>query len=415
MQPEVYSMKQPLLYLILIVLCAVIVQGCGEGGEEQTAEGEDYLAARVGEWTLTKEFLYDVISRLPDHQREKYDTPGGRANFTDDFINEQLYYLEAERLNMEQKSEIQEQLEEAKRAILIQAYYKEYVDGPARPSKEEMHEYYEMHMDMYTSLPVVRAQHIFSRSKEKLEGLKKRIIEGGEKMTTLAHQYSEDALTMKDGGDLGFFNEGGFIRGVGFSEAFSDTVFKMDVGEVYGPILWDKGYSLVRVNEKRAAEPKPFEDVESDISTRLTKQKIDTIKREVTTKLRGDFEWHNYMDQYYRSVQRSPEELFEYAQNTNDPYDRIAAFEEIVEKFPEDKHAPQALFMIGFVHVEELGDKTIGRRYFSKLIAQYPDSDVAESARWMTRNLDKPLPDFEDIDELNKKLSDESDESDESE
>lgn len=409
-------MKQLLLYFLLVVLGAVMVQGCGGGeSEEQTAESEDLLAARVGEWTLSKEFLYDVISRLPDHQREKYDTPGGRAEFTDDFINEELYHLEAQRLNMEQNSAVKKQLEEAKRAILIQAFYKEYIDGPSRPSEEEMREYYESHLDMYTSLPVVRAQHIFSRSKEKLEGLKKRIIEGGEKMTTLAHNYSEDELTMKDGGDLGYFNEGGYIRGIGFSESFSDTVFKMEVGEVYGPIQWEKGYSLVRVNEKRPPEPNPFEEIKKDISTRLTKQKIDGVTKEVTNRLRGEYEFHNYMDEYYRSVQRSPEELFEYAQNTSDPFARISAFEEIVEKFPDDEHAPQALFMIGFVYVEEMGDKASGSRYFNRLIARYPDSDVAESARWMKDNLDKPLPEFEDIDELNEKISDESSESEESE
>jgi hypothetical protein len=34
---------------------------------------------------------------------------------------------------------------------------------------------------------------------------------------------------------------------------------------------------------------------------------------------------------------------------------------------------------------------------------------VAESAKWMMENLDKPLPEFEDIEELQNKISDESD------
>jgi outer membrane protein assembly factor BamD (BamD/ComL family) len=59
--------------------------------------------------------------------------------------------------------------------------------------------------------------------------------------------------------------------------------------------------------------------------------------------------------------------------------------------------------------MEELTDKVSAQRAFNKLIDSYPDSDVADSARWMLENIDQPLPDFENIDDLNEKLSDDSD------
>jgi hypothetical protein len=65
--------------------------------------------------------------------------------------------------------------------------------------------------------------------------------------------------------------------------------------------------------------------------------------------------------------------------------------------------------MIGFVYIEELLDKVSGGRSLETLIRAYPDSDVADSARWMLDNMNKPLPEFEDIEDLNKKLSGESD------
>ena len=63
---------------------------------------------------------------------------------------------------------------------------------------------------------------------------------------------------------------------------------------------------------------------------------------------------------------------------------------------------------MGFVYLEELKDTVTGGRMLGRLVNDYPDSDVADSARWMLDNLDKPLPDFEDIDDLNNKLSNES-------
>jgi peptidyl-prolyl cis-trans isomerase C len=394
------------IFVLLLSLAAVI--GCG-GEKQEIVENEEFLAARVEDWTLTKEFLYEFVSNLPERQKAEFDTPGGRAKLAYEFVDEELYYREAERLKLSEKPWVNEQIENALRGILVQAYYKEYVDSKARPSAEEMREYYDSHKDVYSTLPVVRAQHIFSKSKETLEDLKIRIEEGGEKMTTLAHQYSEDKITQGDGGDIGYFNPGGYMRGIGYSESLNDTIFKMESKKLYGPIQWEKGYSLVRVSDKRPAELRPFEDVRQEISEILTKDKIKRVKKEVSESIRENYDWRNYMDEYYQTIQRSPKELFEYAQTTSDPYARIEAFEEIIEKFPDDPHAPQALFMVGFVYIEELKDKVSGGRSLSRLINDYPDADVADSARWMLDNLNKPLPEFEDLEDLKKKLSDESD------
>ena len=33
------------------------------------------------------------------------------------------------------------------------------------------------------------------------------------------------------------------------------------------------------------------------------------------------------------------------------------------------------------------------------LVVTYPDSDMADQAKWMMDNMDKPLPDFDEIEE----------------
>ena len=55
-------------------------------------------------------------------------------------------------------------------------------------------------------------------------------------------------------------------------------------------------------------------------------------------------------------TERTPEELWNLAQNSTDSYQRIRYYEQIVEKFPDNKYAPEALFMIGFA--EELKSRT---------------------------------------------------------
>ena len=413
---KTWQLKKQTALLFLAVLAALaalaVFAGCGDGGgDADSGEGalpDDQLAARVGDWEMSKEELMVYVEQMTESQRRKYDTPGGHAELTDRVIDDELFYREALKTELSEVNWVKRQLDDAAKRVLVSAYYREYIDKAARPSEEEIHDYYETHSGAYTSLEIMRAQHIFSKSKEKLDDLKVRIVEGGEKMTTMAHRYSEDKLTASDGGDLGYFNRGGYIRGVGYSDTFSEAVFAMEPRVLYGPIKWDKGYSLVRVNEKRPADLKPYDEVRQEISDFLTRQHIERVRGEKIKELRKRYEFRNFMDEFYRQRQRSPEELFEYAQNSDDSYARIRAFEEIVEKFPDSEHAPKALFMIGFVHNEELRDRVAADKHFSSVIQNYPDSEIAESARWMLNNLDKGTPEFETLDELNEKLSEES-------
>lgn len=396
-------MKRLLFLLALLLIGVALVQGCG-GDKETATEDQENLAARVDDWTLDKAKVLEVIDQLPADKKARFDTPGGRAEIADRFIEEELFYREALKQRLENVDWVSEMIDDAKRRILIQAYFRENIDAEARPTEQEIHDYYESHADVYTLLEIVRAQHIFSKDKEKLEDIKDRILEGGEHFTTMAHMYSEDNVTKADGGNLGYFNPGGYIRGIGFSETLSDTIFKMELKTVYGPIKWEKGYSLIKVNEKRPASLKPYDEVKTEISELLTRQKLEDVKRAEVEKIVKNYKVHNYMESKYAAEQRSAEELFSFAQESEDPYARIRAFEEIVEKFPDDKFAAQALFMIGFVYMEELSDKVSADRYFTRVLYEYADSDVADSARWMLDNMNKPLPDFENIEDLNKKI-----------
>src|SRR5262245_15910315 len=161
---------------------------------------------------------------MPVPQRTRYSTPEGRALLAEKLMQEELAFLEAKKSDLISRPEVKKQIEDATRAILVTAYLDEKVDSKARPTDEEMHEYYDAHQDQYTQLETLRAQHVFSTDKHKLEEIKERVVEGGEKFTTMAHMYSEDQITKGDGGDLGYFNPGGYIRGVGYSKEFTDAV-----------------------------------------------------------------------------------------------------------------------------------------------------------------------------------------------
>ena len=142
---------------------------------------------------------------------------------------------------------------------------------------------------------------------------------------------------------------------------------------------------------------RPYAEVRDDIVKRLVQDRIDDARRKVYAELKKKYPVRNYLREYYESIQRSPEELFNLAQNAARPQDKIRAYQEIVDKFPQDEWAPKAMFMIGFVYAEELGDYTMADKTFAHLLEQYPNSELADQARYMIDNMGKGLPKFEDM------------------
>ncbi|HKW15863.1 MAG TPA: peptidyl-prolyl cis-trans isomerase [Candidatus Krumholzibacteria bacterium] len=396
-------MRKHLVLATALVL--FIAPGCANKAKKVSEKvPADKLVAEVNDWQLSQEQLEDVLHRLPDEQRARYSTPDGMAKLAQRMMQEEMAYREAEKKGFDKREDVAKQLEAARRDILIAKYIEEDVDSKARPSDQELHEYYDSHQDLYTQLERMRGQHIFSKDKAKLEELKTRVEEGGEKFTTLAQTYSEDDVTKKDGGDLGYFNPGGYIKGIGFSQTFSDQVSVMEPGKIYGPIKWEQGYSLVRINERVPAEVMPFESVRDDIAKKMSADKLDAVRDQEFAVIAKNYTTHNLLQEKLDKGQRSPQELFDFAQNSSDPQTRINAFQQIVDKFPQDKVAPQAMFMIGFVYAEEVKDRVMADHTFTTLIEKYPDSEMAKTARWMIDNLDEPMPKFQDLDDLNKQI-----------
>jgi parvulin-like peptidyl-prolyl isomerase len=386
---------------IFAAVCALAVFGGCSKKDKGKEEGAQY-AARVGDWTLTRIDLDKAIESLPEHQRQKYSTPEGRAELAERFVEEEVYYREAGKKGLKKDAKVREMIQKYERAVMVGEYFEREIKSKAAPSDEKVRQYYDERKDKFTIQPIARAQHILMSDSLKLVKLMKR-VEAGEKFTTLAHENSEDELTRPDGGNLGFFNPGGYIRNLGYAKELGDAAFSMKVGEMR-IVKWEKGYSLIVLNELRPAELRPFEDVQEEIKETLTRQELESVQKAAFASLRPKYEVTNYLSDEMMITERTPEELWNLAQNSTDSYQRVRYYEQIVEKFPDNKFAPEALFMIGFVYAEELKSMPDADRAFNRVVNEYPNAEVAKTAEWMLQNLDKPLPEFEDLRDLQQQI-----------
>lgn len=376
---------------------ALVLAGCSGGGDDASGpERSETLAARIEDWTLSRDELEQVFDELSADSKAEYGGEEGLAALTDKLMQEELYHREGIKLGYDKDPEIIAAVENFMRNAVITKYFSSDIKPLARPSDEGLYEYYEDHQDEFTREPIARAQHIFSRSKETLVDFQKRIAEG-EPMTSLAYKYSEDAMTRQDGGDLGYFNPDGYIRGVGYSKEISDAAFSLEVGVVSDPIKWRKGWSILRVNEFRPAAVQSFDDVKEEIADKLSRRAVDRVSSIALTELMKKYDCDNYLTNKLKLTQRTASELWNLAQNSSDSHQRLRSYEEIVDRFPDSEYSPQAMFMVGFVHAEELKDFLGADEAFRRVLREFPDSDVAESARYMLETMRKPVPNFQGV------------------
>ena len=395
--------KRFMTFVAMSMIIAAGLVSCSE--ESEKLEINRGVAARVGNSKITKKIIDERLDAMSPQFQAQYNGIEGRAKFVDVMIDEELLFLAADKTDLRYDEEVKDRIEQAERTILITTYLEKMVRDKVEVTDEEIEKYYEDNWEEFLNRAIMKAQHSLSKDSMKVVEWKER-LDAGEKFNVIAKNESEDRTTSINNGTLGYFNPGGYIKFYGDSKEFSDQIKDLEIGEVSGVIVTEKGYSVVKVNDKKPESPKPLSEVRKDILDRLRDDKAKEYLDQVLNGLREKYQPVNLVREEIIKTTRTPEELWEIAQSEDLSYARVEYYRELVDKYPDHKYAPQALFMIGFVFAEEIMDLVRARRTFDELLKKYPDSEVAESARWMISNLQKAHPKFESPDDIKEHIED---------
>ncbi len=116
---------------------------------------------------------------------------------------------------------------------------------------------------------------------EKLEAIRKRIVEGGESFEELAKKYSDDFASARIGGDLGWTKRGKFVA------AFEAAAYKLDDNEISEVVESEFGFHLIQLLGRRGNSistrhilVKP-EITDADLE--LTMHKLDSVRQLLVT------------------------------------------------------------------------------------------------------------------------------------
>jgi len=135
-------------------------------------------------------------------------------------------------------------------------------------------DYYEQNRSRYGTPEERRASHILveigaegeEAARAKAEALKAG-IEGGRDFAEVAREASDDSTSAESGGDLGWFRHEDMVTEV------ADAAFGLSKpGEIAGPVRSEFGWHLVKLDEVREGEIRPFEEVRDEITQQLREE-----------------------------------------------------------------------------------------------------------------------------------------------
>ncbi|MEW6326118.1 MAG: peptidylprolyl isomerase [Thermodesulfobacteriota bacterium] len=279
-------MKRLSLVVLSVCLGVVYILISSLAWADKSAKN-DKIVAKVGKQVLTAEALGQRVNSLPpEYQKMIRQNPQFRQSLIDRWVQISLLSQEARARKLDRDRAIAEKINELVDTVLAQEFVTKYVFDKIKVTDKEINNYYSEHKTEFEDPEMVKARHILAKvpaeakpddwvaAETRIRGIKKR-LDGGEDFAAVAQDSSEDPGSKDKGGDLGFFPRGQMVP------EFEKAAFALKTGEVSEPIKTAFGYHIIKVEDRKEAKTKAFEEVEEEVKNRL----IETKQEEAMGKL----------------------------------------------------------------------------------------------------------------------------------
>jgi len=267
------------------------ILGCGgelpEGG-----------VASVGERLISQEDLAEGVKKMFGEDASVGElAPEAKGKVLDALIAAELLYLEGLQRGLDEEPEVQRELAELEKKLLVEAFYEREIGTEFEVAEEEVRERFEAR----GAGEQIRLGHILCQKEEEAEEMLGRLAKG-ENFAELARQYSRHTESAPGGGDMGYMG-----KGLVPPEVLS-TVWDMPVGEIVPrPIRTRLGYHVVKVLDRRRQS---LEEQRAGLVLGLENEKKREREREVYNRIKEKYqlEWNSNLAALMAQRRQLPEE-----------------------------------------------------------------------------------------------------------
>ncbi|HQO34471.1 MAG TPA: peptidyl-prolyl cis-trans isomerase [bacterium] len=264
--------------------------------EDTTPSGP--VVAKIDERNITMSELDRELDKMPPQIRSQYEDPARKRQFLEQFVMSELLYDMGARKGYEKNPDVQKQLREMERQIIIQKVYGEEISAQIQLDESDYNLYFQAHQDEFKEPAAIQLAHIQLADENQAADILKR-VEAGEKFGDLAKEFSTDASTKEKGGELGTLREGtSMIPQIGNEPEAAKTVSALEVGDATGPIRTAKGVHIFGVTGKTPERQKSLEEVRRQVEYALRRMKEEEQMQRLMKKMLDEQKVVIYSDRF---------------------------------------------------------------------------------------------------------------------
>ncbi|WP_183441772.1 peptidylprolyl isomerase [Pseudoduganella violacea] len=208
-------------------------------------------------------------------QGQQTDSPQLREAIKRELIGREVLMQEAVKQNFDKDAAVKQQLENARQAIIINAFITEYLKKNPVKDTEIKAEY-----DRFvaqTGDKEYHVRHILLETEAQANEVIAK-LKGGAKFEDLA-KTSKDTGTASSGGDLDWAVPSAFPK------VFSDAFVGLQKGQITEKaVQTPNGFHVIKVDDVRAAKLPTLDELKPQIGEALTQKKVQAYQEELTKK-----------------------------------------------------------------------------------------------------------------------------------
>lgn len=226
--------------------------------------------------TVTAEDVKAAVQAVPAASRDAVlSRPDQVQRQLQDLYVRRALAAEAERTGLDKDPLVAVQLRQARERVLSDARLAA-IDRAATPADAVLtanaRDLYRATPEKFSAPAQTRAHHILitrsedGKARDKTEALLAQ-IKGGASFEALAGEHSADLATARNGGDLGWISAGTVVK------EFEDALAALKKPGELSPVVETQfGFHIVRLDARRVAGVRPFEEVRPEIEREIRSQ-----------------------------------------------------------------------------------------------------------------------------------------------
>mgnify|MGYP003962338357 CR=1 FL=1 len=243
--------------------------------------GKKNSVATIGRENITLTELNEKIEGFPAAYKEALKKKENKVKILDQMVDEIVLYNAAKKEGYTKSVEYKNQLNSAKRQILITLLLRDKVDNKINIEDGDIKKYYNSNFDQFKELEQRRAKHILVKTEKEAMSLRKKIMaKKGANFEALAKEKSIDP-SGKNGGDLGWFRKGQLVP------EFEKAVFNLKKkGQVSRVVKTQFGFHVIKLVDTNVRPTLKLEQVKPQIQQAIINEKKQKMTNDYLTDLK---------------------------------------------------------------------------------------------------------------------------------